>query len=97
MFSRVTGGSIRRIAPQGYQERTDRQDTNTGVTGHRARLKWVNMCLCLQAGGSPGCVIHRRQGLLPPHVRLVFCFLVCLFMSSGPLLSEAAWPRALTP
>lgn len=32
-----------------------------------------------------------------PHVRLVFCFLACLFASSGPLLSEAAWPRARTP
>lgn len=32
-----------------------------------------------------------------PHVRLVFCFLACLLASSGPLLSEAAWPRARTP
>lgn len=36
-------------------------------------------------------------GLSSPHVRLVFCFLVCLFMSSGPLLSEDTWPSALTP
>lgn len=49
-----------------------------------------------QAGGSPACAICRGQAFLP-YVRLVFCFLVCLFMSSGPLLSEATWPRALTP
>lgn len=41
-----------------------------------------------------------HQGPVPreiPHVRLVFCFLACLFASSGPLLSEAVWPRARTP
>lgn len=41
------------------QERTDRQDTNGVVTGPRACLKRVSMCLCPQAGGSPGCAIRR--------------------------------------
>lgn len=40
---------------------------------------------------------HFMQSPLSPHVRLVFCFFVCLFASSGPPVSEPACPRARTP
>lgn len=50
-------------------------------------------------GEGHGAVARPRWGFTapPPHVRLVFCFLACLFASSGPLLSDAVWPRARTP
>lgn len=40
---------------------------------------------------------HFIQSLPSAHVRLVFCFFVCLFASSEPPVSEPVCPRARTP
>lgn len=40
---------------------------------------------------------HFIQSFLSSHVRLVFCFFVCLFASSEPPVSEPVCPRARTP
>lgn len=59
VFSRVTGGSIHRIAPQGYTGKDGQARHQRVVTGPRACMKGVSMCLCPQAGSSPGCTIRR--------------------------------------
>lgn len=71
--------------------------TPTDAPGPTARAEGGQM---LRAAGGPSAVAGPEGDVtcrLPPHVRLVFCFLACLLASSGPLLSDAVWPRPRTP
>lgn len=56
--------------------------------------------MCFSAFASSGSSLtehHFPQSFLSAHVRLVFCFFVCLLASSEPPVSEPACPRARTP
>lgn len=56
--------------------------------------------ICFSGFASSGSSLtehHFIPSFLWAHVRLVFCFLVCLFASSEPPVSETVCPRARTP
>lgn len=61
------------------------------------RCRWLRPHRCRGKGHQAVACPQWDFTAPPPHVRLVFCFLACLFTSSGPLLSDAVWPRARTP
>lgn len=64
-------------------------------------IKFKNLSKMHFSGfASPGSSLtehHFMQSFLSPHVRLVFCFFVCLFASSCPPVSEPVCPSARTP
>lgn len=86
--------SIKNLQPKWSQcdkPRSSSNDKNVNIT-HLSKMHF--------SFASPEFSLMERHILQPPlspQVRLVFCFFVCLFASSGPPVSEPVCPRARTP